>query len=269
MSYLKNTPMGNTGNSRLLKEYGGGTRHERKMFAKGGAVKSERMHKADGGPTDAGGREEIGTTDGQSARPRNDRPGRKMPGKHGKAGTNITIAMMPHPAAAMPVPVPAVGAAPMPPAPHPMMPPTPMPAGPGMPPMGMPHKNGGKVKARFAKGGRVKRADGGEADDSKGKDEPKARIVPESEIQALRKKYDLDAHPEYDSIDENGKAFDSRAKKPEPQSSDLKKGGRVSRANGGKIPHLDAGAGGAEGRLEKAKDYGDLPIKTHPSKKGD
>lgn len=49
-----------------------------------------------------------------------------------------------------------------------------------------------------------------------------------------------------------------------PGQNPMKKGGKVKRhkrAMGGKVPHMDAGAGGGLGRLEKAKDAAKKPKK--------
>jgi hypothetical protein len=36
-----------------------------------------------------------------------------------------------------------------------------------------------------------------------------------------------------------------------------KRGGRTERARGGHVPHMEAGSGGAEGRIEKVHEYGE------------
>lgn len=144
MSYIKGAPMGNVGNARLLKQYGGGSsgsKHsEMKGYATGGAVK-------DGNPSLSEG---LSAAGGPS-KPNLARPGRKMPGKKaaGKGKTNINVVVMQKPDATA-----GAGAGPG----GPMMP---MPGGPGPGPM---PDAGGPPPPMRKHGGRVhmkKRADGG------------------------------------------------------------------------------------------------------------
>lgn len=197
---------GSEGNTRLLKQYGGGSSPPRqsyagvKGYATGGAVRGDNPSLAEGL-----------AASGSPAKPNLSRPGRKMAGK-GKskkdAKTNITVVVAPNgkgdekPPMPMPVPVPGPSAGPP-------MPPMPMPppgAGPGGPPMPM-----------RAKGGRVNH------DDAK-KDK--------AAIKAAVHKHEKHDHP--------GKPL-----------TKLSVGGPAKPPKG-----FDAGAGGAEGRLEKARKYG-------------
>lgn len=164
--YAGGARSGADGNSRLLKEYGGskGSDGMSKCYAHGGSVHHKAMgehgqskdghkpHKAEGGEVE-----------GMAAKPRLDRPGRKMKGK-GKdkaKGTNVNVIIMSGkdgaPGAAMAGPGgPPPGAGPMPPPmmkpPGPPMPPPGAGGPPGMPPM---HKDGGKVHA-YKNGGSIK-----------------------------------------------------------------------------------------------------------------
>ena len=163
MSYMKSLARsGADGNTRLLKEYGG-KETKAKAYANGGSVFDDEedddddMEGGDSSSMDA-------EVDGMSAKPRMDRPGRKMKGKDKdkKGGTNVNVIIMPKsdgPADAPVGPAPAA-ANPMPPPPPPMAPP--MAGGPPMPPM---RKHGGGVGA-YANGGKVAReckAEGGPA----------------------------------------------------------------------------------------------------------
>jgi len=153
----KIAPSGAEGNTRLLKQYGGGSTGPKQSYAKGyasgGAVRGDNPALGEG-ISAAGG----------AAKPSLARGGRKAPGKggKGKGGTNVNVVIVPKPdgAAAGPAGLPIGGPPPgagLPP-PMPMPPPGagPGPGGPGgpgpMPPMPM-RKHGG----------RVKKADGGPA----------------------------------------------------------------------------------------------------------
>ena len=152
MSYMKQYGTAAKGNDRLLKQYGGNAGSSpmaRQRYAKGGAVKAGNPSLDEGLSTAA---------EGAPAKPSLARPGRKMPGKGkdkkgGKTNVNVIIAQAPPKGDGMPMPPPGAGPS-GPPPPMPMPPP-----GPGGPPMPM-RKHGGAV-GRFAKGGRVKRDDGG------------------------------------------------------------------------------------------------------------
>lgn len=102
---------------------------------------------------------EAGPVDGMGAKPRMDRPGRKMGKDKGKkGGTNVNVIVMPKGDAPVGGP-PMAGPKPdmpMPP-PHPMPMPPPG-AGPGGPPMPM-RASGGRIAnlGRYAHGGKVKR----------------------------------------------------------------------------------------------------------------
>ena len=170
MSYVKSTGTAAKGNDRLLKQYGGNSGSSpmaRQHYATGGAVKGANPSLAEGL-----------SASGAPAKRSLSRPGRKMAGKgKGKeAKTNINIIV-------------AGGGKPAGPPPDMPMPPMPMagpPPGPppGGPPMPM-RAHGGKVETAkdeaaerkagmhagsFAKGGKVKRAEGGPVMGLKNKD---------------------------------------------------------------------------------------------------
>ncbi len=89
---------------------------------------------------------DAGPVDGAAAKPRLDRPGRKMGKDKGKkGGTNVNVIIMPKggdgPSAPPPMPMPPPGAGPGP-------------GGPGGPPMPPMRKHGGAV-GRYAAGGRI------------------------------------------------------------------------------------------------------------------
>lgn len=132
---------GSEGNTRLLKQYGGGSSPPRqsypKGYATGGAVKNPALAE---GVEAAGGPAKVNLS----------RPGRKMggkapAGKSGKGkGTNVNVIVMPHggdkgapPAGGPPPDMPMAG-----PGPGPMPPMPPPGAGPGGPPMPMRAKGG-------------------------------------------------------------------------------------------------------------------------------
>jgi hypothetical protein len=149
---------GSEGNTRLLKQYGGGSSPPRQSYpagyANGGAVKAY----ADGGAA------VMDAPEGMPAHARLDRPGKKKGKGKDKKGTNVNVVVMPReatppgpPMGGLPMPPP--GALPPPgPAPMPMPPPG---AGSGGPPIMPPMRaRGGAVKAgKMGKAG----AGGGES----------------------------------------------------------------------------------------------------------
>lgn len=76
MSYIKSVPTGASGNTRLLKSYGGGSKGPRQAYASGGAVKGMN---SDGPALDEGL-----AASGEPAKPNLARAGRKMSKKGGK-----------------------------------------------------------------------------------------------------------------------------------------------------------------------------------------
>lgn len=307
MSYLKQYGTSAKGNDRLLKQYGGSSGSSpmaRQHYAAGGKV--------GGNPSLSEGLSAAGA-EGAPAKPSLARPGRKMAGKGGakkggKTNVNVIIAQAP-PKGDMAAPPKDMAGPPGPP-PGPPMPP------PGPPP-GMPmrasggrisnlgkYAHGGKVttkgdeakkiaddeesEGKYAKGGRVKRADGGwtgEGDSGKKlreqakdvRDEPNfLKAMAGNAGQALstmaigRKKGPGFIGPAglvaatgyagkkyYDSLTQESRAkeIEDKADKAEGRKS----GGRVGRKEGGPAYGLSVktgGGGGAKGRLAKVKMYG-------------
>lgn len=138
-------------------------------FAKGGHVKggaAEDVHKHEthlhkGQPKTK--LKEGGCADGGVAKPRADRLARGGKTKHGKSHTTVNVVVgRSHP---QPVPVPKPIPVPVPAGAGPGGPgPMPPPPGAGAPPPGMPPDGGGPMP--FKKGGRVHRANGGNAEAS-------------------------------------------------------------------------------------------------------
>lgn len=173
------------------------------------------------------------TMSGNAAKPRLDRPGYKKGGRVKSTTVNVIVA--PQAAAAPPMPRP-----PLPMPPPGAAPPMPMPPpGAGMPGAGaMPHANGGRVG--YKKGGTVrpKRAYGG------GAMTPVAAGGPAAMVGAGR-----GMTPPAPGMQKAPNALN-------PPGT-LLRGMGVLRNKGGRVPNMDAGAGGAKGRLEKVKAYGD------------
>lgn len=119
MTYMKSVRSGAEGNTRLQKQYGGGSTPPRQHYASGGAVKGGGNPSLDEGLSAAG----------SPAKPSLARPGRKMAGKggkkDGKKGTNVNVIIMGKGG-------PDAGAPPMPPMADAGGPPMPPPGGPPM-----------------------------------------------------------------------------------------------------------------------------------------
>lgn len=309
MSYMKGVRSGAEGNRSLLKQYGGNSGSgpaARQHYASGGAVKGGNPSLNEGLSAAA---------DGKPAKPSLARPGRKMPGKSkskgGKTNVNVIIAQAPD-KGAMP---PALGAGPG--GPPPMPPPGPPPGGPPMPMRASggrianlgKYAHGGKVTTKgdeagriakkethgaepYAKGGHVKRADGGP--------------TPGEQMNAARKRRD-DASSDRTSeaikgashagiaaglagvpgklgkvlkwgnaaisgsgvlgaASAHGRKGAAEAEmkrlgegKATEGEEDRKAGGRVARKEGGPVMGLknsQGGAGGGSGRLAKVRMYG-------------
>lgn len=265
MSMKNMARSGADGNMRLLSKYGAGSTPPRQSYPKnyrnGGAV----TQRADGGPV-ASDMADIG---GATSKPNLGRKGRKMAKKDGDkkgAKTNIVIAITPKDAAPQGAPSPA-GAMPMP-MPHPV--PAPMPA----PPMAGPPP-GGPPMAMHAKGGRVKRADGGKVQDVRDGDEDQTGSKTEAEGAANAKigrksggKVDATEH-EWNNgkYKRGGKVMDGKDTHDDESGQDTKPereamakfegrkvGGKVKRADGGPVLKREFGSGSGEGRMENAKD---------------
>lgn len=234
--------------------------HITKGYASGGAVHSDEAE--DKGLVKKMVKKTALKMDGKKAKHRMDRPHRAKGGRVKKGGkTNVNVIVGQHPGmGAAPPMMPPPGAAAAPPMmPHPPMPPVGGPPGappigamppggaPGMPmpPPGMPHKNGGRA---YAKGGAVKSGPGWiESEKNKtpvqhadGKDDGKD--IGRGKVVTYKKGGRVGQTP--------------TGSNPDADTG----GGILKRATGGPIeapakmgPKLSGGAGGGEGRLEKAK----------------
>lgn len=192
-------------------------------------------------------------------------------GSTGKKGTHVNVIVAPQgggmhppmPGGGMPAPPPPRPAAPPPAAPRPPMPAPPpgagmMPPGGGMRPPGMMKRGGGVKKMVEAgtpsenllqakRGGKIHRRDvggptgmpmTGAAPQAQGQQGPTPQ-----QIQAAR------AMMAQKAAQQGGQ--------PMPGQMPMqKRGGRTERANGGGV-HMEAGAGGGEGRIEKMHAYGE------------
>jgi hypothetical protein len=190
--------------------------------------------------------------------------------KHGK-GTHVNVIVAPQgggmggPPRPVPVPVPAAGGAPAagpppgmggPPMGRPMMPPGGgmPPGGPGMRPPGM--KRGGGVKKR-ADGGSTEGPDNNLRDDKGWMDRGlKASRTPGVDSSARAR--GGAATSEANAIKPRRKDTPTANKDEYLEHTEAKRGGAIKRMKGGMVP-MNAGAGGAKGRLEKIKAYGARP----------
>jgi hypothetical protein len=175
----------------------------------------------------------------------------------GKAKTVVNVIVPPGGGGAAPPPMmpprPPVMAGPPPGPPPGAIPPRPMlpPGQPGMAPMGGPPPGGMPPPGMMprAKGGRLKRADGGDANDDVGRDSfiqnqmAQGKRPPAIRSDARRLQGDFRA---YDP--DQQKMMTDYSSGPVPGGK--ARGGRTERAKGG---GLDAGAASGEGRLEKAR----------------
>jgi len=179
----------------------------------------------------------------------------KKGGKAESKGNKINIVVAPHPPVGGAAPGGLAGAAPPPMPPRPIMGPppgamppggAPIPAGvpPGLPPRPPGMARGGKIAdsgVAYKKGGSAHKAAGGSTsnyDQSKQTD-----LGEESESKASN----ADQHPPF-----HAKGGKIRHTMRHPKSGRFMKGGKV---------HMEYGSGSGLGRLEKAKEYGETPIK--------
>lgn len=223
---------GPEGNTRLLKEYGGGSKGPRQSYATGGAVKG-------GNPSLAEGMEAapIAKLDGPKGKP--GKSTKKSDKKEAKTNVNVVIMQKPD----------AAGASGLAPPAMPMPPPGPVPGGPPMPPM---HAHGGRVKREdiSAKDAAAKQktmhtspgklAKGGAVHSDAAQDKKM--------IKAAVHKHEKGKHPGSKLTPFCGGGMAKRAVGG-PVKAPTEKGMLAEKGYQG-------GGGGAIGRLEKAKRYG-------------
>lgn len=242
---------GAEGNTRLLSKYGGGSSGPRQHYASGGRVQGKAL----GGEVDD---EEM--MEGDEAAPRLDRPSRKK----GESKTTVNVIVASKGDQPMPPMGPMAG-------PPPPMPPVP----PGGPPPMM-RKNGGRVVTRKA-GGRVGKAHGGGLDLGS-VDQPTASnalpmpgsgpvgFVGDAPAGGFVQMPEIGPPPaDKSSVTMRGPLGAGASAPPPIQMGEGPMGAMggappmpMMRKSGGRVGvvKMDAGGGGAKGRLEKIKAYG-------------
>ncbi len=196
-----------------------------------------------------------------------------------RKGTHVNVIVAPQgggAAGAPPVLPPHPPVAAPPPPPRPAMPPPPPPgAGPGMPPPGMGarppgmmKRGGGVQKTEEAgkpweatmqskRGGRTMKRDlGGPA--PAGAQPPSPQQMQQYQAMRAQQQGNAPQMPMAQTMPQTGTPGNMPMQK---------RGGRAERRDGGRVPHMEAGAGGAEGRIEKVHEYGSgrgFTPKEHP-----